>query len=69
VGDPDDPELVINLYVENQAEPAMQLVSKKMILCGEVMATFGSCNNLPLPGRGHPQSNIDVSAFEEEDWV
>ncbi|XP_062167390.1 ribonuclease II, chloroplastic/mitochondrial [Alnus glutinosa] len=63
VANPDDPEPVINLYVENQADPAMRLVFEMMILCGEVMATFGSCNNLPLPYRGQPQSNIDVSAF------
>ncbi|XVE61894.1 hypothetical protein DITRI_Ditri06bG0075400 [Diplodiscus trichospermus] len=60
---PEDPEPSINLYVENQADPAMRLVSEMMILCGEVVATFGSCNNLPLPYRGQPQSNIDVSAF------
>ncbi|EOY07507.1 Ribonuclease II, putative isoform 1 [Theobroma cacao] len=63
VVNPEDPEPSINLYVENQADPAMQLVSEMMILCGEVVATFGSANNLPLPYRGQPQSNIDVSAF------
>ncbi|CAK9319971.1 unnamed protein product [Citrullus colocynthis] len=56
-----DPE--INLYVENQADPAMRLVSEMMILCGEVIATFGSRNNIPLPYRGQAQTNIDVSAF------
>ncbi|XWS67078.1 hypothetical protein CRYUN_Cryun05aG0255700 [Craigia yunnanensis] len=49
---PEDPEPLINLYVQNQADPAMRLVSEMMILCGEVVATFGSCNNLPLPYRG-----------------
>ncbi|XP_065852637.1 ribonuclease II, chloroplastic/mitochondrial [Euphorbia lathyris] len=63
VANPDDPEPSINLYVENQADPAMRLVSEMMILCGEVMATYGSCNNIPLPYRGQPQSNIDISAF------
>ncbi|GMH10165.1 hypothetical protein Nepgr_012006 [Nepenthes gracilis] len=63
VANPDDPEPQINLYVENQADPAMRLVSEMMILCGEVIATFGSCNNIPLPYRGQPQSNIDLSAF------
>ncbi|XP_021289415.1 ribonuclease II, chloroplastic/mitochondrial isoform X2 [Herrania umbratica] len=63
VVNPEDPVPSINLYVENQADPAMRLVSEMMILCGEVVATFGSCNNLPLPYRGQPQSNIDVSAF------
>ncbi|XVE96893.1 hypothetical protein REPUB_Repub02eG0262900 [Reevesia pubescens] len=63
VANPEDPEPSINLYVENQADPAMRLVSELMILCGEVVATFGSCNNLPLPYRGQPQSNIDVSVY------
>lgn len=63
VVNPEDPEPFINLYVENQAEPAMRLVSEMMILCGEVIATYGSVNNLSLPYRGQPQSNIDVSAF------
>ncbi|KAJ9180716.1 hypothetical protein P3X46_008929 [Hevea brasiliensis] len=63
VANPEDPEPSINLYVENQADPAMRLVSEMMILCGEVMATYGSCQNIPLPYRGQPQSNIDVSAF------
>ncbi|KAE8666194.1 Ribonuclease II [Hibiscus syriacus] len=60
---PEYPNPLINLYVENQADPAMRLVSEMMILCGEVLATFGSCNNIPLPYRGQPQSNIDVSAY------
>ncbi|KAL9242492.1 hypothetical protein vseg_016484 [Gypsophila vaccaria] len=63
VVNPDDPEPHINLYVENQAEPAMRLVSEMMILCGEVIATFGSINKIPLPYRGQPQSNLDTSAF------
>ncbi|MQL79481.1 hypothetical protein Taro_011907 [Colocasia esculenta] len=63
VSDPDSAEPSINLYVENQAGPAMRLVSEMMILCGEVIATFGSCNNIPLPYRGQPQSNLSVSAF------
>ncbi|KNA06496.1 hypothetical protein SOVF_180210 [Spinacia oleracea] len=63
VANPDEPEPHINLYVENQADPAMRLVSEMMILCGEVVATFGSFNKIPLPYRGQPQSNIDVSAF------
>ncbi|MBA0830359.1 hypothetical protein Goarm_014897, partial [Gossypium armourianum] len=63
VVNPEDCEPSINLYVENQADPAMRLVSEMMILCGEVVATFGSCNNIPLPYRGQPQSNIDVSAY------
>ncbi|GAV76583.1 LOW QUALITY PROTEIN: RNB domain-containing protein, partial [Cephalotus follicularis] len=60
---PEDPQPTINIYVENQADPAMRLVSEMMILCGEVVATYGSRNNIPLPYRGQPQSNIDVSAF------
>ncbi|KAL4284969.1 hypothetical protein GQ457_16G022610 [Hibiscus cannabinus] len=63
VVNPEDPEPSINLYVENQTSPAMRLVSEMMILCGEVVATFGSCNNIPLPYRGQPQSNIDASAY------
>ncbi|CAI9098240.1 OLC1v1034851C1 [Oldenlandia corymbosa var. corymbosa] len=63
VGNPDDPEPSIRLYVEDQANPAMRLVSEMMILCGEVIATFGSSNHIPLPYRGQPQSNIDASAF------
>ncbi|OMO66327.1 Ribonuclease II/R [Corchorus capsularis] len=63
VVNPEDPEPTINLYVENQADPAMRLVSEMMILCGEVIATFGSSNNLALPYRGQPQSDIDISAF------
>lgn len=63
VANPEDPEPEINLYVENQADPAMRLVSEMMILCGEVIATFGSCHNIPLPYRGQPQANIDVSPF------
>ncbi|KAL1804753.1 hypothetical protein ACET3Z_027821 [Daucus carota] len=63
VANPDDPDPTIKLYVENQAEPAMRLVSEMMILCGEAVATFGSCNNIPLPYRGQPQSDIDLSAY------
>ncbi|XP_048127425.1 ribonuclease II, chloroplastic/mitochondrial isoform X2 [Rhodamnia argentea] len=63
VPDPEEPEPKIKLYVEDQAEPAMRLVSEMMILCGEVIASYGSQNNIPLPYRGQPQSNIDVSAF------
>uniref|UniRef100_A0A0D9V7N5 RNB domain-containing protein n=2 Tax=Leersia perrieri TaxID=77586 RepID=A0A0D9V7N5_9ORYZ len=63
VANPDDPEPSINLYVEDQSNPAMQLVSEMMILCGEAVAAFGSDNNIPLPYRGHPQSNTAVSAF------
>ncbi|KAK9668695.1 hypothetical protein RND81_13G079000 [Saponaria officinalis] len=63
VVNPDEPEPHINLYVENQADPAMRLVSEMMILCGEVVATFGSVNKIPLPYRGQPQSNLDTSAF------
>uniref|UniRef100_A0A804NB36 RNB domain-containing protein n=2 Tax=Zea mays TaxID=4577 RepID=A0A804NB36_MAIZE len=63
VSNPDDPEPNINLYVEDQANPAMQLVSEMMILCGEAVAAFGFDNNLPLPYRGHPQSNTAVSVF------
>ncbi|KAK7846061.1 ribonuclease ii [Quercus suber] len=59
-----DPEPVINLYVENQADPAMRLVTEMMLLCGEVIATYGSRNNISLPYRGQPQSNIDVSLFQ-----
>lgn len=63
VPNPEDPEPVINLYVENQTDPTMRLVSEMMILCGEVIATYGSRNNIPLPYRGQPQSNIDTSTF------
>ncbi|CAL9207423.1 unnamed protein product [Musa hybrid cultivar] len=63
VAKPDDPEPSITLYVEDQSNPAMRLVSEMMILCGEVIATFGSCNNISLPYRGQPQSNISASAF------
>lgn len=64
VANPEDPEPVINLYVENQADPAMRMVTEMMLLCGEVIATYGSLNNIPLPYRGQPQSNIDVSLFQ-----
>ncbi|CAK9175226.1 unnamed protein product [Ilex paraguariensis] len=63
VANPDNPEPSIKLYVEDQADPAMRLVTEMMILCGEAIATYGSCNNIPLPYRGQPQSNIDASAF------
>lgn len=63
VPNPEDPEPLINLYVENQTDPTMRLVSEMMILCGEVIATYGSRNNIPLPYRGQPQSNIDTSTF------
>ncbi|KAL6614185.1 hypothetical protein ACP70R_036455 [Stipagrostis hirtigluma subsp. patula] len=63
VSNPDDPEPNINLYVEDQSNPAMQLVSEMMILCGEAVAAFGCDNSVPLPYRGHPQSNTSVSAF------
>ncbi|KAL3628640.1 ribonucleotide-diphosphate reductase subunit rnr1 [Castilleja foliolosa] len=63
VTNPDDPEPSVKLYVENQADPAMRLVSEMMILCNEVIATLGCFNNLPLPYRGQPQSNTDISAF------
>ncbi|KAK9154309.1 hypothetical protein Sjap_001789 [Stephania japonica] len=63
VANPDDPEPSINLYVENQADAAMRLVTEMMVLCGEAVATFGSFNNIPLPYRGQPQSNIDAFAF------
>ncbi|KAL3531809.1 hypothetical protein ACH5RR_005330 [Cinchona calisaya] len=63
VTNPDDPEPSISLYVEDQADPAMRLVSEMMILCGEVIATYGSYNHIPLPYRGQPQSNIDASVF------
>ncbi|XP_010922307.1 ribonuclease II, chloroplastic/mitochondrial [Elaeis guineensis] len=64
VTNPDDPEPSLSLYVEDQSDPAMRLVSEMMILCGEAIASFGSCNNIPLPYRGQPQSNISVSAFD-----
>ncbi|KAF4377537.1 hypothetical protein F8388_025028 [Cannabis sativa] len=63
VANPEDPEPLINLYVENQADPTMRLVSEMMILCGEAIATYGSRNSIPLPYRGQPQSDIDMSAF------
>ena len=63
VANPDDPEPSINLYVENQSDPAMRLVSEMMILCGEAVATFGSYNNIPLPYRGQPQSAISDFLF------
>lgn len=63
VSNPDDPEPPINLYIEDQAGPAMRLVSEMMVLCGEVVATFGSSNNIPLPYRGQPQTNIPASTF------
>ncbi|XP_057534015.1 ribonuclease II, chloroplastic/mitochondrial-like isoform X2 [Amaranthus tricolor] len=63
VANPDDPEPQINLYVENQADHAMRLVSEMMILCGEAIATYGSYNNIPLPYRGQPQPNVDASTF------
>lgn len=63
VANPDDPEPSISLYVEDQSDLAMRLVSEMMILCGEVIATFGSHNSIPLPYRGQPQSNISASAF------
>ncbi|CAK8575001.1 unnamed protein product [Lathyrus sativus] len=63
VSNPEDPEPSINLYVENQADPAMRLVSEMMILCGEAIATFGSKNSISLPYRGQPQSDLDLSEF------
>ncbi|XP_057459032.1 ribonuclease II, chloroplastic/mitochondrial isoform X2 [Lotus japonicus] len=63
VSNPEDAEPSINLYVESQADPAMRLVSEMMILCGEAMATFGSRNEIPLPYRGQPQSDINLSEF------
>ncbi|XP_020204965.2 ribonuclease II, chloroplastic/mitochondrial, partial [Cajanus cajan] len=63
VSNPEDPEPSIKLYVENQADPAMRLVSEMMILCGEAIATFGSRNDIPLPYRGQPQSDMNVSEF------
>ncbi|RAL52359.1 hypothetical protein DM860_007216 [Cuscuta australis] len=63
VTNPNDPEPSMKLYVSNQSDPAMRLVSEMMILCGEVIATYGSYNLIPLPYRGQPQSNIDKSAF------
>ncbi|CAI8600870.1 unnamed protein product [Vicia faba] len=63
VSNPEDPEPSINLYVENQADPAMRLVSEMMILCGEAIAAFGSRNGIPLPYRGQPQSDINLSEF------
>ncbi|KAI4356482.1 hypothetical protein L6164_000504 [Bauhinia variegata] len=65
VPNPDDPEPTINLYVENQTEPSMRLVSEMMILCGEAIAMFGSQNDIPLPYRGQPQSDIDASEFDQ----
>ncbi|XP_071721328.1 ribonuclease II, chloroplastic/mitochondrial isoform X2 [Rutidosis leptorrhynchoides] len=64
VENPDDPEPLIRLYVEDQTDPAMRLVSEMMILCGEALATFGSSNKIPLPYRGQPQSKIDTSAYD-----
>ncbi|CAH9074438.1 unnamed protein product [Cuscuta europaea] len=63
VTNPNDPEPSMKIYVSNQCDPAMRLVSEMMILCGEVIAMYGSYNMIPLPYRGHPQSNIDTSAF------
>lgn len=63
MANPYDPEPAITLYVEDQSSPAMRLVSEMMILCGEVIATFGSINSIPLPYRGQPQSNISATAF------
>ncbi|XP_054780859.1 ribonuclease II, chloroplastic/mitochondrial isoform X2 [Prosopis cineraria] len=63
VPNPEDSEPSINLYVENQADPAMRLVSEMMILCGEAIATIGSQNGIPLPYRGQPQSDLDMSEF------
>ncbi|KAK7286795.1 hypothetical protein RJT34_22041 [Clitoria ternatea] len=63
VSNPLDPEPSLNLYVENQADQAMRLVSEMMVLCGEAIATFGSRNDIPLPYRGQPQSDINVSEF------
>ncbi|KAK8464491.1 hypothetical protein PHAVU_010G010050 [Phaseolus vulgaris] len=63
VSNPEDPEPSLKLYVENQADPAMRLVFEMMILCGEAIATFGSRNDIPLPYRGQPQSDINVSEF------
>nr|XP_043621550.1 ribonuclease II, chloroplastic/mitochondrial [Erigeron canadensis] len=64
VENPDDPEPSIRLYVDDQTDPAMRLVSEMMILCGEALATFGSSNKIPLPYRGQPQSKIDTSAYD-----
>ncbi|GJX41173.1 ribonuclease II, chloroplastic/mitochondrial, partial [Tanacetum coccineum] len=64
VENPDDQEPLIRLYVEDQTDPAMRLVSEMMILCGEALATYGSANKIPLPYRGQPQSKIDTSAYD-----
>ncbi|KAL5066671.1 hypothetical protein RYX36_017558, partial [Vicia faba] len=40
VSELEDPEPSINLYVENQADPTMRLVSEMMVLFGEAIATF-----------------------------
>ncbi|KAJ1686518.1 hypothetical protein LUZ63_017908 [Rhynchospora breviuscula] len=65
VSDPDNPEPTISLYVEEHDNAARRLVSEMMILCNEVIAEFGSSNDIPLPYRGQPQSNIsDFSVFD-----
>lgn len=64
VSDLDSPEPKISLYIEGD-NAAKRLVSEMMILCNEVIADFGSSNDIPLPYRGQPPPNIsDPSAFE-----
>lgn len=63
VPNPDDPEPSINLYLQEQSNPAMRLVSEMMILCGEAIASFGVKNNIPLPYRGQSQTNISVASL------
>ncbi|CAA6659506.1 unnamed protein product [Spirodela intermedia] len=59
VSNPDDPEPPINLYIEDQAGPAMRLVSEMMVLCGEVPQT-----NIPASTFSHlPEGPVRSAAF------
>eukprot|EP01018_Ginkgo_biloba_P021242 Gb_33853 [translate_table: standard] len=63
VPNPDDPEPLINLYLQDQTDPAMRLVSEMMILCGEAIASFGVRNAVPLPYRGQSQGNLSMASL------
>eukprot|EP00252_Welwitschia_mirabilis_P004250 TRINITY_DN1452_c0_g1_i1.p1 TRINITY_DN1452_c0_g1~~TRINITY_DN1452_c0_g1_i1.p1 ORF type:complete len:802 (+),score=154.55 TRINITY_DN1452_c0_g1_i1:173-2578(+) len=63
VHNPDEPEPLINLYIQDQSNPAMRVVSEMMILCGEAIASFGWKNNIPLPYRGHYQPKVAFSSL------
>lgn len=48
-------DISINLLDDS---PSRQLVAEMMIVAGEVAATYGRDNNIPLPFRGQPQPEL-----------